>query len=233
MAQLHPHLSAAAQNSSASLSLVAWRCICPVTHGTGSSADSALLPFKASWSLEREKPLLLFLSQLCVCVALVCLHSEKKKKKSLKCLLTPAQTRETLCHELNVKQVLKGCPGMLSQIRPGQTSPEQGPFLLLMARATIMVIDASPACRSPVRFYDQKKYFSPFALSLCWDRRAVTLDAGSHCLPCPACWAVIPDGEFCFSLKEEKKKSQTKPEEWTHMACQVSLHVWVFSGGMC
>lgn len=31
---------------------------------------------------------------LCVCVALVCLCSEKKK--SLKCLLTPAQMRETL-----------------------------------------------------------------------------------------------------------------------------------------
>lgn len=52
---------------------------------------------------------------------------------------------------------------MLSQNRPGQTSPEQGAILLLMAGATIMVADVSPACRSTVRFYGQKKYFSPFA----------------------------------------------------------------------
>lgn len=43
---------------------------------------------------------------------------------------------------------------MLSQIRPVQTSLEQGPFLLLMAETTITVINASPACHNTVKFYD-------------------------------------------------------------------------------
>lgn len=124
------------------------------------------MSFKATWCFEREKPtLLFFLPALCLCGLGLALLGEKKKKKSLKHLLTPAQMRVALQRELNFKQVRKGCPGMLSQIRAGQTSPEQRPFLLLMAGATIMVINVSPACHSTVKFYDQKKCFSPFALS--------------------------------------------------------------------
>lgn len=121
------------------------------------------MSFKAFWCFEREKPpLLFFLPGLCLCgLGLALLGG---KKKSLKHLLTLAQMRVALQHELNFKQVRKGCPGMLSQSRPGQTSPEQRPFLLLIARATVTVINVSPACRSTVKFYDQNKRFGPFAL---------------------------------------------------------------------
>lgn len=96
--QLHPHLSAAAQDSSAPLSLMACRWICSVSCPVHAQA----LLQTQSCSLSKHLGLLKgkslpcsFSSQLCVCVALVCLCSEKKKK-SLKCLLTPAQVRETL-----------------------------------------------------------------------------------------------------------------------------------------
>lgn len=115
---------------------------------------------------------------------------------------------------------------MLSQIRPGQTSPEQRPVLLLMDGATITAINVSPACHSTVRFCDQKNYFSPFALlgsspvSPCPDR---ALRVGSQPAACPA----QPAGqrssgrECCFSLKkqkEEKEKSnRTKGAEPVHV----------------
>ena len=136
-----------------------------------------------------------------------------RKKKSLKHLLTPAQMRVALRHELNFKQVPRGCPGMVSQIRLGQTSPEQRPFPLLIAGATIMVINISPACHSTVKLYDQKKYVRPFALlgsspaCPCSDRSSVR-GFPARCLPCPTCWAVIQCRERCFSSKKQKEDTK-------------------------
>lgn len=76
-----------------------------------------------------------------------------------------AQIRVVVQHEMNFKQCSKCRPGMPSQIRAAQTSPEQGPFLLLMAGATITVINASPASHNSAEFYGQKKCFSPVASS--------------------------------------------------------------------
>lgn len=102
---------------------------------------------------------------------------------------------------------------MLSQIRPGQTSPEQGPFLLLMARATIMVIDVSPACRSSVTFYVQKKCFGPFAL-LC-PCVPVLGQEGSR-FPLPR----IHGRECCFFKDKGRTKPSNQAEEQTHVGAR-------------
>lgn len=81
----------------------------------------------------------------------------EEEKKSLKHLLTVAQIRVVVQHEMNFKQCHKGRPGMPSQIRAAQTSPEQGPFLLLMAGTTITVINASQASHNSAEFYGSKE----------------------------------------------------------------------------
>lgn len=92
-----------------------------------------------------------------------------------------------------------------------------------------MAINVSPACHSTVRFCDQKKCFSPSALSgsspvsPCPDRRAAALRVGSQPAACPA----QPAGqrsrgrECCFSLKKQKEEknqsNRTKGAEPVHV----------------
>lgn len=117
---------------------------------------------------------------------------------------------------------------MLSQIRPGQTSPELGPFLLLMARATIMVIDVSPACRSSVTFYVQKKCLGPFAL-LCPCVPVLGQEGSRFLVPAlPSLLGGIHGRECCFFKTKEEQNRQTEQRSRPTRLPGVPTRVGVF-----